>query len=443
MRMSSARDRIILMPGGGAPAKIYGVSWSGGSSPTLTRTDASVGMVANAGVDATPVTNNFDTAEIYKDIIDGVTDSYSNVFVRIPKFYIEKTAVGAARTWRISKKPFGNAYLPACFANANYVDIGKYNANKNGTKLESKSGNAPYVNDTIVNFRTFAQNNGAGYYQMDIHVHDILRTLFYVEFATLNSQSIMQGFINGQYTSSHLATVAETGVNRIIVANATAALYAAGQTISVGTTLGGNQIFYGRTITGITTYDGGNKAVAFDGAPANIAIGNMLYNTGWISGFSTSLAAKSGSPTSNSDGLHPCSYRGVENLWGSIYEFIDGINIAADYQAWVCRAPASYASNLFAAPYAQVGYANANVDGYTKVMGLDPNNPFAELPITLGGASNTYYADYYYRGAAQRIAFLGGDWSSGAFAGLSYWSLNVASSHTGVNVGGRLLRTPL
>ena len=79
------------MPGGGAPAKIYGVSWSGGSSPTLTRTDASVGMVANAGVDATPVTNNFDTAEIYKDIIDGVTDSYSNVFVRIPKFYIEKT----------------------------------------------------------------------------------------------------------------------------------------------------------------------------------------------------------------------------------------------------------------------------------------------------------------------------------------------------------------
>jgi hypothetical protein len=431
------------MPGGGAPAKIYGVSWSGGSSPTLTRTDASVGMVANAGVDATPVTNNFDTAEIYKDIIDGVTDSYSNVFVRIPKFYIEKTAVGAARTWRISKKPFGNAYLPACFANANYVDIGKYNANKNGTKLESKSGNAPYVNDTIVNFRTFAQNNGAGYYQMDIHVHDILRTLFYVEFATLNSQSIMQGFINGQYTSSHLATVAETGVNRIIVANATAALYAAGQTISVGTTQGGNQIFYGRTITGITTYDGGNKAVAFDGAPANIAIGNMLYNTGWISGFSTSLAAKSGSPTSNSDGLHPCSYRGVENLWGSIYEFIDGINIAADYQAWVCRAPASYASNLFAAPYAQVGYANANVDGYTKVMGLDPNNPFAELPITLGGAYNTYYADYYYEATAQRIAFFGGFWVSGALAGLSCWRLVGTSLSSDFTFGGRLLRTPL
>ena len=432
--------KTMLFNRGSVPAKIYGVSWSGASSPTLTRTDNAVGMVAAAGVDATPVTNNFDTAEIYKDIIDGVTDSYGNVFVRIPKFYIEKTAVGAARTWRISKQPFGNAYLPACFANANYVDVGKYNANKNGTKLESKSGNAPYINDTIVNFRTFAQNNGAGYYQMDIHVHDILRTLFYVEFATLNSQSIMNGWVNGQFTSSHLATVAESAVNRIIVANATAALYAVGQTISIGSTKGGNEIFYGRTITGITVYDGSNKAIAFDGGTVNIAIGNYLYNTGWISGFSASIAAKSGSPVSNSDGLHPCMYRGVENPWGSVYQFIDGVNIAADYQAWVCRTPASYASNLFAAPYVQLGYANANTDGYPEVMGFDVANPFAEFPVTLGGSSNTYYTDYYYRSTGQRIAYLGGRWLSGASAGLSCWALDGASSNAAVTISGRLVK---
>jgi hypothetical protein len=432
--------KTTLFNRGSVPAKIYGVSWSGASSPTLTRTDNAVGMVAAAGVDSGVVTNNFDTAEIYKDIIDGVTDSYGNVFVRIPKFYIEKTAVGAARTWRISKQPFGNAYLPACFANAAYVDVGKYNAYKNGTKLESKSGLAPYVNDTIVNFRTFAQNNGAGYYQMDIHVHDILRTLFYVEFATLNSQSIMNGWVNGQYAATHLATVAESAVNRIIVANANAALYAVGQTISIGTSQGGNQIFYGRAITGITTYDGLNKAIAFDGGTVNIAIGNYLYNTGWISGFSASIAAKSGSPVSNSNGLYPCMYRGVENPWGSVYQFIDGVNIAADYQAWVCRTPASYASNLFAAPYVQLGYANANTDGYPEVMGLDPNNPFAEFPITLGGANNTYYSDYYYRATGQRIAFLGGYWTDGASAGLSCWRPNDASSGATISFSGRLLK---
>ena len=426
----------------GNRAKIYGVSWTGDSSPTLTRTDSSAGMVAAAGVDTTPITNNFDYAEIYREINDGVTDAYGNVFVRIPRFWIEKTAVGAARTWRISRQQFGNAYLPACFANADYVDIGKYTASKNGTKLESKSGFAPYVSDTIVNFRTFAQNNGAGYQQMDIHVHDILRTLFYVEFATLNSQSIMAGWTNGQYSATHLATVAENAVNRIIVANATAASYAVGQPISVGSTLGGNQIFYGRSITSIDVYDGSNKAISFDGGAVNIAVGNILYNTGWISGFSTSIVAKSGSPVSNSTGLKPCVYRGVENPWGSVYQFIDGVNIN-DYQAWVCRTPASFASNLFAAPYVQLAYVNADADGNPTVMSLDPNNPFAEFPTTLGGASNTHYADYYYRGTGQKIAVLGGYWSDGAVAGLSYWRLYGASSVTGINVGGRLLKTPL
>jgi hypothetical protein len=237
-----------------------------------------------------------------------------------------------------------------------------------------------------------------------------------------------------------LATVAETGVNRIVVVNAQAALYVVGQTISIGSTQDGFQIFYGRTITSIDIYDVNQKAISFDGAPVNIAVGNFLFNTGWISGFSSSIVAKSGSPVSNSSGLYPCMYRGIENPWGSIFEFVDGVNIAADYQAWVCRTPASYASNLFAAPYVQLGYANANADGSPKAMGFDAANPFAEFPITLGGASNTYYADYYYSATGNRIAFLGGLWYNGAYAGLSYWRLFSASSSATSSIGGRLIK---
>ena len=65
-----------------------GVSWDKSSSPTLTRINDSVGMVANAGVDDGSVTNDFDTAMIYKDITE-VTDSLGNVFVRIPAFHIK------------------------------------------------------------------------------------------------------------------------------------------------------------------------------------------------------------------------------------------------------------------------------------------------------------------------------------------------------------------
>lgn len=184
-------------------AKIYGVAWNKGESPTLTRTDDAVGMVANAGVDAGVVTNNFDSAEIFRNITE-VTDVDGNVFMRIPKFYIRKTDGVGSKTWQISIKPFTGAYLPKCFLSGStalpYVDVGKYVASESGGKLKSLVNTYPKVSDTIVNFRTWARANGTGYQLLDVHVVDVLQTLFYVEFATLHSQAIMAGYTNGNYS---------------------------------------------------------------------------------------------------------------------------------------------------------------------------------------------------------------------------------------------------
>ncbi len=428
--------------------KIYGVSWLKGSSPTLTRIGDSVGMVAAAGVGITPVTNNFDTADIYKDITE-VTDVLGNVFIRIPKFYIKKCDGIGYKTWEISKSAFAGSYLPWCFwdftnsVELPYIDVGKYTASLSGdNKLQSIANAYPLIHKNIVDFRTYAQANGAAYQQLDIHVVDVLQTLFIVEFATLNSQSIMNGFTAGQYNAAHTATVNENAVNRIIVANATAALYAVGQAISVGTSLGGNQIFYGRTITSIDVYDVGNKAITFDGAVVNIAIGNIIYNTGWKNGFSSGIAAKSGSLTSNSDGKNPFIYRGIENIFGNVWQFVDGVNIN-EYQAWICRNAASYASNVFASPYLQLSFINANADGNPIELGFDANNPFAHFSKTNGGSDSTYYCDYYYRNTGQRIARFGGRWYYGSSAGVFCWDLSNASSDASVGIAGRLLKKPL
>lgn len=432
--------------------QIMGVSWNKGSSPTLTRIDSSIGMIAAAGVDSTPVHNDFDAAPIYREIYE-VTDTFGNVFVRIPKCYIRKTDGVGYKTWQISKTQYAGFYLPWCFwdfTNSRelpYIDIGKYKATKDGSnRLESKPDLYPLINTNIVDMRTYAQNNNAGglsgYQQLDIHVVDLLQTLFYVEFATLNSQSVMAGFTTGQYTVTHLATVAESGVNRIIVANAYAALYCVGQAISIGTTLGGNQIFYGRTITAIDIYDASNKAISFDGATVNISVGNMLYNIAWRNGFSSAIIAKSGSLVSNSSGLYPCVYRGIESPYGDCWMFVDGVNIN-EYQAWVAKNAADYASNVFAVPYEQLVYVNGNTDGYATAMGYDANYPFAVLPSAVGGGSTTYYSDYYYRDAGQRIARMGGVWYYGLNAGLSGWLLYSTSANAAVNVGGRLLKKPL
>jgi len=433
-------------------ALVYGVSWNKGSSPTLTRTDDAIGMVAAAGVDAGVVTNNFDNAQIFADMTE-VTDAFGNVFIRIPKFYIKKTDGVGSKTWQVSYSSArlgAGAYLPWCFwdftqsSELPYIDVGKYPASLSvDNKLESKPGVYPLINKNIVQMRDYARANGTGYQQLDIHAVDALQTLVYVEFATLHAQSIMAGYTTGQYTATHLATVAEAGTNRIIVANAHAALYAVGQAISVGTSQGDNQVFYGRTITSIDVYDAANKAITFDGAAVNIAVGNMLYNTGWRSGFSVGIAAASGSLVSNSTGKYPCKYRGIENpLWGNTWQFVDGININ-ERQAWVCRDQASFASNLFAAPYLQLGYVNHNADGYATAMGFDANHPYAAFPVAVGDSGTTYYSDYYYQSTGQRIALLGGLWVNGSNAGPSCWNLNSASSVAYVAIGARLMRKPL
>ena len=434
---------------------VYGVAWDKSSNPTLTRINDSVGMVANVGVDNQVVQNDFDFAPIFGEMAE-VYDNLGNVFIRIPKFYIKKTDGPNFKTWQVSKVRYAGFYLPWCFwdfatnRELPYIDVGKYNASLGaGDVLESKPGTYPLISRTIVNFRNYARANNAGglrgYQQMDIHVTDVLQTLFYIEFATLNSQAIMQGFTAGQYSASHTAVVGESNTNRIIVANTTADLYRVGQAISIGTAQGSTAVFYGRTITAIEDYDAANKAIVFDGDPVDIAEGNVVWNSGWKSGFSSQIAASSGSIGSNIDGKYPCMYRGIENPWGSVYEFVDGVNIT-DHQAWTCKDAAQYASNVFAAPYEQLSYVNHDADGYPTAMGHDPGHPFAELPIaiqTSGISSSKYYSDYYYQAAGQRVALVGGVWNSGANAGLSCWRLSESSGATGVIFGGRLVRKPI
>jgi len=427
-------------------AKIYGVSWDKGEDSTLTRIKDSVGMSAAAGIGSNLVANDFDNAQIFREI-GQVIDVLGNVFIRIPKFYIRKTDNLVSKTWEISKYQYPGFYLPWCFwdfvnnCELPYIDIGKYKATLSvDDKLESKPGNPPLVNKNIVEFRGYAQANGVGYQQLDIHAVDVLRTLFFIEFATLDAQSIMQGYSSGRYgVESDLATVTESAANRIIVSNAAASNYLVGQTISVGTARYGTQVFYGRTITAIEDYDINNKAIVFDGEPVDITTGNFLQNTGWINGFSSGIVASSGTIVAN-DGKYPCMYRGIESPWGDVFQFVDGANIT-DRQAWICKNAAQYASNVFANPYEQLSYINGDTNGYATAMGYDSSFPFAEFPTAIS-ASTTHYRDYYYQDVGQRIARFGGYWYSGAYVGLSYWTLTYSSSYAYVSSGGRLLKKP-
>lgn len=118
----------------------------------------------------------------------------------------------------------------------------------------------------------------------------------WVEFATRNMQSVMNGASSLSYVASDTATVAETAVNRIIVASTVAAKYVVGQTILIGTSLGSSNIANNRIVTAIEDYDAENKAIVFDGEPVNIAVGNIVCTAAWINGSCNDVLSSSGSP---------------------------------------------------------------------------------------------------------------------------------------------------
>ena len=455
--MPSTAQKMLLLFGGKrinevqttyAGEAVYGVSWDKTDTP-LTRINGSVGFTAEAGVDATTVTNDFDTASIYSEF-DEYTDADSNVFVKIPKFYIRKTDTATKKTWQICKARMPNSYLPWCFYNfstgaeLDFVYVGKYPTGTTltgGTKLNSLPNEYPLVSKNIVEFRTYAEANGTGYQQIDIHVYDMLQVLFTVEFATLNSQAIMAGWTSGNYAATEVLTADTAAANTIVVANVSGAKFAVGQPVGLGSTQGGNQVFYGRNITQIDvdTPGAGSTTITVDGAAFNAATGNYLYNVGWKSGFSSGISASSGSLANNTNGKNPFHYRGIENLYGNVWQFVDGLNINAR-QAWFCKDADDYASNVFASPYEQIGYVNKDTNGYVKYMGFDASNPMIELPVDV---SANFYKDYYYQNTAQYIAFVGGGWNLGGNAGLWSWYLSYSSATTGVTLGGRLLKKAL
>ena len=429
-----------------------GAHWDKEPSPILTRTHNADGLVANIGVDGEWVRNDFDSLPIFGELGESV-DELGNVFIRIPKFYIRKSSGLGFKTPEVRKNKQPGFYLPWCFwdfekgVELPYIDYGKYKGSLLNGKLASVPDTHPLISTNIVQMRNYAKANNVGglkgYQQLDIHAYDVLQTLMFVEFATLNMQSVMPGFTSGAYSAAHTAALSESGTNQIIVTDAVASSFRVGQSIGIGSGAGSNSVTGSqhRVITDITDAGGDNSAIVFDGSPVNISEGDVISNRGWTNGFSRNIASSSGCIGAN-DGKYPCSYRGLESPYGDIWQFVDGINID-EHQVWVCNDAEQYASNFFASPYVPLNYINRNENGYVKQMGFDPSAPFAEFPIEVGGAASTYYSDYYYQTTGQRIALVGGGWNNGLAAGPSYWNLSDSSSNAHVGIGGRLLKKPL
>ena len=141
------------------------------------------------------------------------------------------------------------------------------------------------------------------------------------------------------------------------------------------------------------------------------------------------------------------SYRGIENIWGNVWEFRDGLTV--DASANDTTTPVSYWATNNRADFADTGSTNmtlvsANTNlgaanaGYVSAL---EGAAYGFIGSAVAGASNTKVSDYYYQYSNNwngwRAPCVGGDAAFGAGAGLFFLSVNVPSSSSDVALGSR------
>lgn len=382
----------------GLESQVYGVSWNE-STDVYVRTGNLMGIAVGSspGNFKLPIQSKMrrcvindsgvvqyyllSTDSAYKEdgsasVING-TDG--QVMVEIPKFYYRHVYTGTNHTWEISENPrSGFALHPAFMSGStelSYAYVGAYEAGSASSKLTSVSGLAAgsiYVNQTRATFRSQASARGTGWTQMLYDVNSAVQLLYLIEYASFNSQSMIgPGISNVSDWSTY---------------NAYNPLTATGLSNGIGNA-------------------SGNTASAVSITCANEIAANAYM-----------------------------SYRGIENWYGHIWKFMDGINTNNNL-SYINNVAANLADNT-ATNYTSIGVNNINSDGWQSTL---LNIPRGFLPASIGASSSTKIADYYYQAAAWVVALSGGQAGDGSTDGGFYLDLSNGSGVATVYIGGRLV----
>ena len=190
---------------------------------------------------------------------------------------------------------------------------------------------------------------------------------------------------------------------------------------------------------------------------------NTSYNCSSYTGSTSSLGNTTGRASSTineigcakttytTNGTTSISYRGMENPYGNIWEFVYGVNIHGDGTQrggipYVCT-DYNYVESKNFGNYVSVGFTTVNSDGYIKAFGYgNPEYDWLFMGSDTGGTSGGIIGDYHYVTAninGYRIALLGGRWANGgSSAGGFYWALHDGVGSRARSIGTRLCYVP-
>ena len=353
--------------------------------------------------------------------------SRGQVMVEIPDHYRKFETSGNKQRVKISEHPLpGYHYVPKMYVSAYEAAL-----QRTGNKLSSVVNDSadfrgganqsawdntyrsvlgrPATSISRTNFRNYARNRKAGSTEWNCMTYEAQKTLYWlfvIEYATLNSQAAFNAAkdANGYAQGGLGDGVTTWGSSDWSNFNGYHPFVPCGHTDSLGNN------------TGVVAYEVQNEA------------GDVLKT------FSVPR------------------YRGIENPFGHIWQWTDGINVRISPNAptgdglskvFVCNDPAKFTDSSYNG-YSHVGNEARN-ESYVKEIIFGEYGDI--MPTVCSGAgSTTYFCDYHYTNIPSaetlRGVLFGGIAHNGAPAGFAYADTHCAPSDASAAVGSRLCFFP-
>ena len=354
---------------------------------------------------------------LYEDGTSATADiggaSNRQVFVEMPKFYYNQYKVGSLNYSWMGINNFAGAVCHPAFKKTGWTDSGdgsnvanespftyisafegvRYDTSESvyvdgidgvdatidftattGDKLGSVVGFKPTSSITIVQGRVLVSNGGSK--QFDWHRYSAMRLCFIVEYMSHNSQAKIPGYTDNTSSPNFNNDALKTGL-----------------TISLGNASG--------SISGSANHLAGGGDGGYNGVVAN-------------------------------------SYRGIENFYGHLWNFVDAINFS-NGQPFVCQIFDTFASDTFTGAYIRatdtngVAITQPTTSGYQSKL-----HSGGFLVEAIGASSATKITDYYYYNSGNTVLQSGGPLSWGGGAGVGFLSGYFASSNVSWLLASRL-----
>lgn len=308
----------------------------------------------------------------------------------------------------------------------------------------SQKGGKPVSHTGLIAYMRKKGSMYVGTTNWDLFYKQLMMIILY---ATTNSRSVMTGC--NSYTSQEMATVAETGVTRVILPKAKANNYIVGSYVSVGD-IGSNtnkdryyaymhNLAYDVKILKIEPVDDTNSAIYLDTEPFNTTLTTCISTMPWRTGSTDSVLGSDGSPFSNTDNKNPFKIQGIETGYGA-YEVLSNVfmDIVTDEDGtpkrdvYICMDASLLTTDMNAAKTrykkvaAQVTYTAASWKYISKCF-VDPALGIMVPTETKAGSTtgfcNGLYTDSGTSGQREWLSL--GSLDHGALYGL--WLLNAST----------------